>query len=112
MLLMPDTPDPLVEIVEAFRNERAAMSQHATERIRQKGLSAEDLVKAIAWDAPAIIQDEPDAHRGPTCLILCEGPSGTLYHVVTSYSTSVTLITVYLPDPSKWSPDFRRRLES
>jgi len=58
-----------------------------------------------------VIENYPDDFPYPSCLIYGRTREGRNIHVVCAYSTVEMLgivITVYEPDPMKWS-DFLRR---
>ena len=56
-----------------------------------------------------ILEDYPDDVRGHSCLLIGT-PQGRPVHVVCSPRAEyLAIITAYLPDLAKWSPDFRRR---
>ena len=58
-----------------------------------------------------LIEDYPDDVRGHSCLLMA-APQGRPVHVVCSPRTEyLAIITTYLPDPTEWSPDFRRRAD-
>jgi hypothetical protein len=57
------------------------------------------------------IEDYPADPRGPSCLLLCE-IGGRPVHVLWGFDAvhlRAILITVYRPDPDRWSSDFRTR---
>jgi hypothetical protein len=57
-----------------------------------------------------VIEDYPSDARGHSCLMMA-APSGRPIHVVCSPKDDyLAIITAYLPDPSQWSDDFRRRV--
>ena len=57
-----------------------------------------------------LVEDYPDDSRGSSCLVLGFGDSGRAIHVVCSPKEDyLAVITAYLPDPSQWSPNYRRR---
>ena len=58
----------------------------------------------ILW----IIEDYPDDHPYPNCLLLGAGP----LHVVCGMAEDrLFIITAYRPDPSEWGPDYKTRKE-
>jgi hypothetical protein len=58
-----------------------------------------------------LIEDYPDDARGHSCLLLGT-PRGRPVHVVCSPRPKyLAIITAYLPEPTEWSPDFRRRVD-
>lgn len=58
-----------------------------------------------------ILEDYPEDVRGHSCLLMGT-PRGRPVHVVCSPRAEyLAIITAYLPDLAKWSPDFRRRID-
>ena len=58
------------------------------------------------------IEDYPEDPRGPSCLVLGRLPGRHPVLAVWGIdapSRQAILITVYLPDPQRWSDDFGRR---
>lgn len=97
-------------IRQAFRDGSYVITHHYLTRLLERGINLQDLGDGMRDGAPEVIEDYPDHHISPCCLILCQGPSGTWYHLLASYGQVVHLITLYEPDPTEWSEDFRRRL--
>ena len=57
-----------------------------------------------------IIEDYPDDPRGHSCLLLGFGDQGRAIHVLCSPKMDyLAIITAYLPDPLRWSNNFRSR---
>jgi hypothetical protein len=57
-----------------------------------------------------LIEDYPSDPRGHSCLMLGFGETSRAVHVVCSPKDEyLAIITAYLPDPTQWSEDFRRR---
>jgi len=57
-----------------------------------------------------VIEDYPEDARGHSCLLLGRGESGRPIHVVCGPRQDyVAVISAYLPDPTRWSDDFRSR---
>ncbi len=58
-----------------------------------------------------LIEDYPEDARGHSCLLLGFGEGGRPIHAVCSPKDDyLAIITAYLPDPTQWSRDFKRRL--
>ena len=58
------------------------------------------------------IEDYPDDPRGSSCLVLGRYADRGAVHALWGFdgpSRHAILITVYLPDPHRWSEDFRGR---
>jgi hypothetical protein len=57
-----------------------------------------------------LIEDYPSDPRGHSCLMLGFGVASRAVHVVCSPKDEyLAIITAYLPDPTQWSDDFKRR---
>ena len=64
----------------------------------------------IAVTQGELIEDYPNDLRGHSCLILGRGEANRPVHVVCSPKDEyLAIITAYLPDPTQWSEDSRRR---
>ena len=58
-----------------------------------------------------LIEDYPEDSRGHSCLILGCGEDGRLIHVVCAPKPDyLAIITAYIPNPTQWSPDLKRRI--
>ncbi len=71
-----------------------------------------DTVRTSIVATGAIIEDYPDDVRGPSALVLSFLPDGSPVHSIWAWhdpADEPSLITIYHPMASKWSPDFRTR---
>lgn len=100
----------LPEIREVFRVGNYLVSKHCLDRTLDRQIDLGDAADAVRDDSPEVIEDYPTDNRGPSLLILCQGPSERWYHIQCSYPPVVKLITIYSPDPARWTEDFRRRI--
>lgn len=58
-----------------------------------------------------VIEDYAQDPRGHSCLLLGFGEADRAVHVVCSPKDDyLAIITAYLPDPTQWSEDYKRRL--
>jgi hypothetical protein len=82
---------------------------HAVQRMFERNISVKNV--SLALHSGELIEDYSSEMPEPSRLVL--GYQGKRpFHVVTSENTDrneTTIITVYLPDPQKWSKDFRSR---
>ena len=59
-----------------------------------------------------VIEDYPTDPRGPSCLVLLAVEGDLPVHFVWGFDDGAgraILITVYRPDPERWSDDFMKR---
>ncbi len=83
---------------------------HAIQRMAQRQISVASVRQVLATGE--VIEDYPSDTPYPSQLML-GWSGGTPLHIVVADNVSAQetiIITVYEPDPQKWSPDFRRRL--
>lgn len=82
---------------------------HAVQRMFERNVPVRQVLGAI--ESGETIEDYSVEMPEPSRLVL--GFQGKRpFHVVFSenlQTNETTIITVYIPDPSKWSKDFRRR---
>jgi hypothetical protein len=85
------------------------ISVHAFERMRQRGISLED-VENVIIDGE-IIERNVDAQPFPKCIFWgFTRLKGESLHVVCSLTPHSKIVTVYFPDEEQWARDrFRRR---
>ena len=82
---------------------------HAVQRMFERNVSVRNVAQAL--QDGEIVEDYSSEMPEPSRLVL--GFQGKRpFHVVTSENVErdeTTVITVYLPDPQKWTKDFRNR---
>jgi len=103
-------------MMEAFIRTSAqrgavAWSRHAVERMVLHRATRVDVETALA--ACEIIEVYPDAHRPlPDCLVLAWLRVSEPLHAVIAVdqaNSRIFVVTVYRPDPARWSNDWKRR---
>ena len=87
-------------------------TRHAVQEASEDRLLIGDVERALRREAQ-VIEDYPDASRGACCLVLTRLADGSPVHAVVGYAQAdvLAIITVYRPDPSRWSEDFTERRE-
>ncbi len=84
------------------------ISVHAFERMRQRGISLEDVENVIIGGT--IIERDLDAKPFPKCIFLgFTARKGESLHVVCSLTPQSKIVTVYFPDEDQWSRERYRR---
>lgn len=94
---------------QAIREGRFGYGPHIADRMDRFGLHPSDLMVAFGEDSRVeVIEEYPGDRRGHSCLLL-----GYVFelpmHLVCTVRAPIFLITLYRPDPARWSADFRRR---
>lgn len=101
----------ILEEVRAAASKRILFTPHA---IRQMSLPERMITPAEVRDVVATgepVEEYLEDPRGPSCLLLGFGDGGRPLHVVCAPKMEyLAVITAYIPDPQRWSADFKRRL--
>jgi hypothetical protein len=87
------------------------VSRHGLGKLDTENIFLAAVVSGVG--SAAIVEDYPDAMRGPTVLVLQQDQNGRPIHALWGIQKDTTspavLITAYRPDPLLWSTDFMRR---
>ena len=100
-----------LERVRTPAHARILYLPHAVKQMaRPERLISANEVEQVVLEGD-LVEDYPDDVRGHSCLLL-GAPDGRPVHVVCSPRAQyLAIITAYLPEPTQWSPDFRRRID-
>jgi Domain of unknown function (DUF4258) len=102
--------ETLLTIQKLAAQEKLRVSDHGVEEMMEDDMSIEVLLRGI--QQAIVVEDYPDAFKGPSVLVLQEH-NGDPVHVVWGLARNApdvaTLITAYFPDPGKWYDDFLKR---
>ena len=84
-------------------------STHAVKRMFQRGLTVADIETVI--QNGVVIEDYPVDFPYPSCLLLNTIRTTPVHAVVAKEPTTgaCIVVTVYVPDPTRWSSDFKAR---
>ena len=91
-------------IVDAIRTNQVRVSDHADEEAAADSLTFDEICFSVVHGE--IIEDYPTDRPFPSCLVLGKTVSGAPVHSVWAYNAEVrwaVLITVYRPDPERWT---------
>lgn len=87
------------------------VSQHGARELVGRGIALDDLVSSL--DDAAVVEDYPDAWKGPSVLVLQwdreRRPVHALWGLERGTNGPAVLVTAYGPEATKWSADFLRR---
>jgi hypothetical protein len=98
------------DIADAIRTNRLRISDHADEEAEADGLTFDEIYFSVLYGE--IIENYPTDKPFPSCLIFGRTFSGVPVHSVWAYNREskwAVLITVYRPDPKRWSNWRERR---
>lgn len=103
-------PDGILESAREAAGKRVLFLPHAiTQMSRPDRMISPSEVETVIMNGE-LIEDYPNDARGHSCLVLGAGVAGRAVHVVCAPKDEyLAVITAYLPDPSQWSPDFKKR---
>ncbi len=98
-------------VVALVSSGNYVFSRHALKEAAEDGLLAQDLVAGVSLGEA--IEDYPDYHAGPCCLVFQRDPVGNPVHALWGLRKGTeepaVLITCYRPDPNLWDETLRRR---
>jgi hypothetical protein len=98
-------------IIDAIRNSRVRITDHADEEAFDDGLMFEEIYFSVMHGE--VIEDYPQDKPYPSCLIMGTNFSGEPIHSVWACNPRnlwAVLITVYRPDPERWT-DWKVRVK-
>jgi len=98
------------KVREAVAAGRAHVSEHAYDEAVADDLSVEAVIDATPDGE--MIEDYPDDPRGRSCLVLLKMSEREVAHAVWAFDEGTgraILVTVYRPDPARWSGSLRHR---
>jgi len=101
------------KVCEAADSGRVHVSEHAYDEAVEDDMSVVAVIDATSGGE--VIEDYPEDPRGPSCLVLLGAGGDESVHAVWAFDDGVgraILVTVYRPDPTRWSEDFRQRKQT
>ncbi len=99
--------EKLDHIKKAVARGRYKYTLHGAQQRIARRLKRKQIEEAVS--AGEIIEDYPEHHYGPACLLLGKTADGKSLHVLCSLQKIVDIITVYEPDLSEWEENLKTR---
>ncbi len=89
--------------------DRIRFTQHAFTRMFEREITPDTVVRIV--EIGEVIEEYPDDHPYPSVLLCAQIQAKTLHAVVAydSVAGDCYIVTVYVPDATLWSDDFRKR---
>lgn len=105
-------PEDLVALIRsAVSEERWWATPHAEFEMADDNVSGDMLAFALKSTKLELIEDYPEDKRGHSHLLLGWLPDESPCHICCAiHDARVIIITVYRPDASRWTSDWRFRL--
>jgi hypothetical protein len=91
-----------------LESQRYRISGHAADEMLADALEEAEVLRATS--SGEVIEDYPEAFPFPACLVLGRTAENTPIHAVWAVDPATcyaALVTVYRPDPARWTADFR-----
>ena len=95
------------DFIACNKAENIVITQHGRKRLMERGISIQDILRAI--ESGEIIEQYPDDHPFPSCLILGTAFKRVLHIVASINEGSIYIITTYCPDIEMWEDDWKTR---
>lgn len=90
---------------------KVLVSAHGYDELAADGIFFSEVLDGLK--EAVVIEDYPNASKGPSVLVLQTDDSGKPIHVVWGIPKGASepgvLVTAYRPDPAKWTADFLNR---
>ncbi len=87
------------------------VSLHGAKELTADKISVRDVLSGV--QSATVVEDYPDYPKGPCVLVLQHDSARRALHVLWGLRKNTVrpavLITAYIPDPTRWSPDYLRR---
>ena len=100
----------LNELRELCFDESIALTKHAKNRLKERGISIDNIKHAI--QSGEIIMQYEDDKPFPSCLVLGSTEQHKTIHIVASIDNDyLYIITAYYPNENEWEADFKTRRE-
>jgi hypothetical protein len=102
--------ETILDQVRTAARERLLFLPHAIRQMSRpdRMITPTEVARVVATGE--LVEDYPNDPRGHSCLLLGVGDGKRPIHVACApHKDYLAIITAYLPDPSQWSSDFKRR---
>ena len=110
-LFIPSMSDDVAQkmafIVQSVAAKRYRYTIHGEQQRIARRLRRQEIEEVLLGGE--IIEDYPQHHYGPACLVFGKTKQGKAVHVLCGLHPLVSIITVYEPDTIDWEEDLKTR---
>lgn len=103
----------LARIRQLVLERKYTLSDHAYEAAQEDGILPLEIINGV--HSADVVEDYPDAKRGPSVLVLCRSENRQPIHAVWGIHRDnpdrAVVITAYKPEQGLWSTDFLKRVK-
>jgi hypothetical protein len=103
--------DTFEKIKQLAAEGRLLVSAHGYDELAADGIFFSEILDGLT--GADVVEDYPNATKGPSVLILLQDSSNRPIHAVWGIPVGAAgpavLVTAYRPDPKRWSADFKER---
>lgn len=101
-----------IKLVRQAAKKKILFLPHAVKQMSRAAVMISTSEVRHVIEIGEVIEDYPEDVRGHSYLILGFGDEGRPVHVVCSPKEDyLAIITAYIPDPSQWEYNFRKRMK-
>ena len=106
-MIADDLQEKMAYIAKAIAAGRYRYTIHGAQQRIARRIRRYEVEEAVR--SGEVIEDYPQHHYGPTCLVLGNTTKGKAIHILCSLQERVDIITVYEPDLTEWENDLKTR---
>ena len=103
--------ETLIKIKALVAAGKSLVTEHCQKSLLDDDVDLDEVLDSI--DTALVVEDYPNAFKGPSVLLLHKIRNELLVHVLWGLSKSnhgvASLITIYFPSPEKWYDGFMKR---
>jgi hypothetical protein len=105
--------ETFAQVIALVQKGEVKISDHGYDELAEDGIFARDVIRGLP--RAELLEDYPQFPKGPCILVLERDRDGLPLHAVWGIPkgevSPAVLVTVYRPNPKRWTEDFRSRTQ-
>lgn len=105
--------ETFAQVIALVQQGEVKVSDHGYDELAEDGIFARDVIRGLP--RAELLEDYPQFPKGPCILVLERDRDGLPLHAVWGIPkgevSPAVLVTVYRPNPKRWTEDFRSRTQ-